>query len=198
MSRSSNAISRQLPDLEALLMAQAFPQVCTFDPMWRLLVKGLWLLLWTALSSTAATTGYLLMLSEPPLASRQAWTVVAPIVSTCFGWNQEKSDWSWSPLNRLSLTVECLHISSGSLLFARMRPLIRVWMYRKCPLTLPVVLEAVTPCHCCQNFSYERLEAIGDAYLKYAASLSCYLAFPLAHEGKVFFHIHTSCQIYKH
>jgi dsRNA-specific ribonuclease len=55
-------------------------------------------------------------------------------------------------------------------------------MYRGLP-TIISMLEALMPKSCLQHMSYERLEIIGDAFLKFDASLHCYRAFPLSHEG---------------
>ncbi len=45
------------------------------------------------------------------------------------------------------------------------------------------VLEALTPKACQEDYSYERFELLGDAFLKYAVSLFLFLKFPEAHEG---------------
>lgn len=45
------------------------------------------------------------------------------------------------------------------------------------------VVEALMPMACRQDVNYERLETLGDAFLKYAASLYAFTAFPRAHEG---------------
>ena len=46
------------------------------------------------------------------------------------------------------------------------------------------VLEALTPKACQEDYSYERFELLGDAFLKYAVSLFLFLKFPEAHEGR--------------
>ena len=51
---------------------------------------------------------------------------------------------------------------------------------------LPDVLgmaEALIPKSCQEVLDYERLETLGDACLKYSASLHLFNAFPNAHEG---------------
>jgi dsRNA-specific ribonuclease len=40
------------------------------------------------------------------------------------------------------------------------------------------ILEAITPASCQEDVSYERLENLGDAFLKYAASVHVFLAHP--------------------
>ena len=45
------------------------------------------------------------------------------------------------------------------------------------------VLEAMTPKACQEDYSYERFELLGDAFLKFAVSLFLFLKFPDAHEG---------------
>ena len=47
------------------------------------------------------------------------------------------------------------------------------------------IVEALMPRSCLQHISYERLEIIGDALLKFETTLHCYRAFPLCHEGKI-------------
>ena len=46
-----------------------------------------------------------------------------------------------------------------------------------------ILLEAFTPRACLEQYSYERLELLGDAFLKLAASLHLFRRFPRAHEG---------------
>lgn len=48
---------------------------------------------------------------------------------------------------------------------------------------LIMVAEALMPRGCLPNFCSERLENLGDAYLKYSTSLHCFFAYPKAHEG---------------
>ncbi len=45
------------------------------------------------------------------------------------------------------------------------------------------VLDALTPKACQEDYSYERSEVLGDAFLKYAVSLFLFLKFPEAHGG---------------
>ena len=45
------------------------------------------------------------------------------------------------------------------------------------------VVEAVTPQSCQEDYSYERLENLGDAIIKYSTCLSLFSSFPSAHEG---------------
>ena len=45
------------------------------------------------------------------------------------------------------------------------------------------VLEALTPKACQEDISYERVELLGDAFLKYAVSLFLFHKLPEAHEG---------------
>ena len=60
------------------------------------------------------------------------------------------------------------------------------------------VLEALTPKACQEDTSYERLELLGDAFLKYAVSLFLFHKFPEAHEGGILLQsvqcfAHVSC-----
>ena len=51
-------------------------------------------------------------------------------------------------------------------------------------LTLLLTAEALTPSYCQPHLNYERLETLGDAYLKYDCCLHVYCAYSKAHEGQ--------------
>ncbi|KAL6271201.1 hypothetical protein ACE6H2_028112 [Prunus campanulata] len=48
-----------------------------------------------------------------------------------------------------------------------------------------LILEALTTLRCCENFSLERLEFLGDSVLKYAVSSHLFLKYPEKHEGQL-------------
>ncbi|GAV80701.1 Helicase_C domain-containing protein/Ribonuclease_3 domain-containing protein/PAZ domain-containing protein/dsRNA_bind domain-containing protein/ResIII domain-containing protein [Cephalotus follicularis] len=48
-----------------------------------------------------------------------------------------------------------------------------------------LILEALTTLKCCESFSMERLELLGDSVLKYAVSCHLYLNYPKKHEGQL-------------
>ncbi|KMS95354.1 hypothetical protein BVRB_009010 [Beta vulgaris subsp. vulgaris] len=48
-----------------------------------------------------------------------------------------------------------------------------------------LILEALTTLRCCEDFSSERLELLGDSVLKYAVSCHLFLKYPQKHEGKL-------------
>ncbi|XP_074279118.1 endoribonuclease Dicer homolog 3-like [Silene latifolia] len=48
-----------------------------------------------------------------------------------------------------------------------------------------LLLEAITSLRCCEEFSSERLELLGDSVLKYAVSCHLFLTHPDKHEGKL-------------
>ncbi|KAF8036139.1 hypothetical protein BT93_C1979 [Corymbia citriodora subsp. variegata] len=48
-----------------------------------------------------------------------------------------------------------------------------------------LILEALTTLRCCENFSMERLELLGDSVLKYAVSNHLFLKYPKKHEGQL-------------
>ncbi|XP_054779849.1 endoribonuclease Dicer homolog 3b-like [Prosopis cineraria] len=48
-----------------------------------------------------------------------------------------------------------------------------------------LILEALTTLKCCEIFSMERLELLGDSVLKYAVSCHLYLRYPEKHEGQL-------------
>ncbi|KAH0969724.1 hypothetical protein GBA52_028320 [Prunus armeniaca] len=48
-----------------------------------------------------------------------------------------------------------------------------------------LILEALTTLRCCENFSLERLEFLGDSVLKYVVSSHLFLKYPEKHEGQL-------------
>ncbi|XP_060673707.1 endoribonuclease Dicer homolog 3a isoform X2 [Ziziphus jujuba] len=48
-----------------------------------------------------------------------------------------------------------------------------------------LILEALTTLRCCENFSMERLELLGDSVLKYVMSCHLFLKYPKKHEGQL-------------
>ena len=60
-------------------------------------------------------------------------------------------------------------------------------MYTHCSVEL--VIEALMPSKCQEAISLERLEVLGDAVLKYIASLFLYSHRPTAHEGSLRQHL---------
>ncbi|XP_057957753.1 endoribonuclease Dicer homolog 3a [Malania oleifera] len=48
-----------------------------------------------------------------------------------------------------------------------------------------LILEALTTLRCCEDFSMERLELLGDSVLKYAVSCHLFLKYPEKHEGQL-------------
>nr|XP_011458182.1 PREDICTED: endoribonuclease Dicer homolog 3-like [Fragaria vesca subsp. vesca] len=48
-----------------------------------------------------------------------------------------------------------------------------------------LILEALTTLRCCEHFSLERLELLGDSVLKYAVSSYLFLKYPEKHEGQL-------------
>ncbi|XP_030538472.1 endoribonuclease Dicer homolog 3-like isoform X2 [Rhodamnia argentea] len=48
-----------------------------------------------------------------------------------------------------------------------------------------LILEALTTLRCCESFSMERLELLGDSVLKYAVSNHLFLKYPNKHEGQL-------------
>ncbi|GAB2276325.1 Belongs to the helicase [Dionaea muscipula] len=48
-----------------------------------------------------------------------------------------------------------------------------------------LILEALTTLRCCETFSMERLELLGDSVLKYAMSCYLFLKYPEKHEGQL-------------
>ncbi|KAJ7958428.1 Endoribonuclease dicer-like protein [Quillaja saponaria] len=52
-------------------------------------------------------------------------------------------------------------------------------------IPISLILEALTTVRCCESFSMERLELLGDSVLKYAVSCHLYLKYPKKHEGQL-------------
>ncbi|KAJ4951413.1 hypothetical protein NE237_028245 [Protea cynaroides] len=52
-------------------------------------------------------------------------------------------------------------------------------------ISSPLILEALTTLRCCEKFSLERLELLGDSVLKYAVSCHLFLTYPKKHEGQL-------------
>ncbi|XP_020097206.1 endoribonuclease Dicer homolog 3a-like [Ananas comosus] len=48
-----------------------------------------------------------------------------------------------------------------------------------------LILEAITTMRCCEDFSLERLELLGDSVLKYAVTCHLFLKFPEKNEGQL-------------
>ncbi|GAB2250760.1 hypothetical protein Droror1_Dr00017010 [Drosera rotundifolia] len=48
-----------------------------------------------------------------------------------------------------------------------------------------LILEALTTLRCCETFSMERLELLGDSVLKYSMSCHLFLKYPEKHEGQL-------------
>ncbi|XP_062101177.1 endoribonuclease Dicer homolog 3 [Humulus lupulus] len=48
-----------------------------------------------------------------------------------------------------------------------------------------LILEALTTLRCCENFSMERLELLGDSVLKYVVGCHRFLKYPKKHEGQL-------------
>lgn len=48
-----------------------------------------------------------------------------------------------------------------------------------------LILEALTTLRCCESFSMERLELLGDSVLKYVTSCHLFLKYPKKHEGQL-------------
>lgn len=48
-----------------------------------------------------------------------------------------------------------------------------------------LILEAITSLRCCESFSLERLELLGDSVLKYVVSYTLFLKYPEKHEGQL-------------
>uniref|UniRef100_J3N3J6 Uncharacterized protein n=1 Tax=Oryza brachyantha TaxID=4533 RepID=J3N3J6_ORYBR len=48
-----------------------------------------------------------------------------------------------------------------------------------------LILEAITTLRCCETFSLERLELLGDSVLKYVVGCDLFLRYPMKHEGQL-------------
>ncbi|XXG48939.1 hypothetical protein AAC387_Pa02g3257 [Persea americana] len=57
--------------------------------------------------------------------------------------------------------------------------------HSSCHISSLLILEALTTLRCCEDFSLERLELLGDSVLKYVVSCHLFLKFPQKHEGQL-------------
>uniref|UniRef100_A0A0D9XKU7 Uncharacterized protein n=1 Tax=Leersia perrieri TaxID=77586 RepID=A0A0D9XKU7_9ORYZ len=48
-----------------------------------------------------------------------------------------------------------------------------------------LILEAITTLRCCETFSLERIELLGDSVLKYVVGCDLFLRYPMKHEGQL-------------
>ncbi|OVA04235.1 Ribonuclease III domain [Macleaya cordata] len=68
-----------------------------------------------------------------------------------------------------------------------------------CHISSSLILEALTTLRCCEKFSLERLELLGDSILKYAVTCYLFLKYPKKHEGQLSAHrSHAVCNATLH
>ncbi|XP_021852349.2 endoribonuclease Dicer homolog 3 [Spinacia oleracea] len=86
-----------------------------------------------------------------------------------------------SALRALYLIPSLIHRLESIMLACQLRKEISY----KFPMPSSLILEALTTLRCCEDFSSERLELLGDSVLKYAVSCHVFLKYPQKHEGKL-------------
>lgn len=87
-------------------------------------------------------------------------------------------------LKALYLLPSVMHRMESLMLASQLRQEISSQFSYPCvPVTL--ILEAITTLRCCEDFSFERLELLGDSVLKYTLSCHLFLKYPEKHEGQL-------------
>ncbi|XP_020248629.1 endoribonuclease Dicer homolog 3a [Asparagus officinalis] len=87
-------------------------------------------------------------------------------------------------LKSLYLLPSLMHRMESLMLACQLRREIAFQSSDSC-ISSTLILEAITTLRCCEDFSLERLELLGDSVLKYALSCYLYLKFPEKHEGQL-------------
>ncbi|KAF8723143.1 hypothetical protein HU200_022299 [Digitaria exilis] len=82
-------------------------------------------------------------------------------------------------LKSFYLLPSVMHRLQSSMLASQLRSDIG---YSQC-IPSSLILEAITTLRCCETFSLERLELLGDSVLKYVIGCDLFLRYPMKHEG---------------
>ncbi|XP_057839229.2 endoribonuclease Dicer homolog 3b isoform X2 [Cryptomeria japonica] len=93
-----------------------------------------------------------------------------------------------SVIKSLYFLPSVMHRLSSLMLASQLRKTIREDL-PKCPIVpAALIMEAVTTARCLESFSYERLELLGDSFLKYSISRYLFLKYEKNHEGQLSAH----------
>ncbi|XP_019053854.1 PREDICTED: endoribonuclease Dicer homolog 3b isoform X4 [Nelumbo nucifera] len=93
-------------------------------------------------------------------------------------------DISISVLKSFYLLPSLMHRLEALMLTSQLRDEISYHPSNGC-ISSSLILEALTTLRCCEKFSLERLELLGDSVLKYAVSCNLFLKYPKEHEGQL-------------
>nr|AJA90756.1 Dicer-like 3 [Cycas revoluta] len=92
---------------------------------------------------------------------------------------------SGSVIRSLYFIPSVMHRLTSLMLASQLRKAIREER-PKCPLVpVTLIMEALTTLRCLESFSFERLELLGDSFLKYAVSRHLFLKYEKKHEGQL-------------
>lgn len=101
-------------------------------------------------------------------------------------------------LKSVYLLPSLMHRMESLMLASQLRKEIAFRPSDSC-ISSSLILEAITTLRCCEDFSSERLELLGDSVLKYALSCHLYLKYPEKHEGQLSScRSHTVCNAMLH
>ncbi|KAH9304310.1 hypothetical protein KI387_008714, partial [Taxus chinensis] len=90
-----------------------------------------------------------------------------------------------SVIRSLYFLPSVMHRLSSLMLASQLRKVI-CENHPKCPIvSAKLIMEALTTPRCLECFSYERLELLGDSFLKYAISRYLFLKYERKHEGQL-------------
>ncbi|KAL5559568.1 hypothetical protein UlMin_035779 [Ulmus minor] len=89
-----------------------------------------------------------------------------------------------SVIKTLYLLPSLMHRLESLMLASQLREEIH-WHSSSDQISSSLILEALTSLRCCEDFSMERLELLGDSILKYVVSCYLYLKYPKKHEGQL-------------
>lgn len=92
---------------------------------------------------------------------------------------------SSSVIRSLYLIPSVMHRLNSLVLAGQLRKAIREERPTCPPIPAALIMEALTTSRCFECFSYERLELLGDSFLKYAISRHLFLKYEKKHEGQL-------------
>ncbi|XP_008793257.2 endoribonuclease Dicer homolog 3a-like [Phoenix dactylifera] len=87
-------------------------------------------------------------------------------------------------LKSFYLLPSLMHRVESLMLASQLRKEIAFYPSNTC-ISNFLILEAISTVRCCEDFSMERLELLGDSVLKYAVSCYLFMKFPKKHEGQL-------------
>lgn len=128
-------------------------------------------------SEASALRRKMLSNSNPVDSKRQNHVHMPPELLVCI-------DIQLSILRALYLIPSLIHRMESLMLACQLRKEI-AYNLETFHMPSSLILEALTTLRCCEDFSSERLELLGDSVLKYAVTCHLFLKYPQKHEGKL-------------